>query len=99
MNISKIYFSYYQVKDNIFLNLTRKIAIKKLISRALQASGIEGGTFENSLGFWKGKTEPSIVGTIANATSLQIESLAKNLKTILNQDSVMIEIKNKVKFI
>jgi hypothetical protein len=99
MNKSTIYFSYWQTKDNLFLNLKRKLNLKKTISQALSDCNIAGGTFSNKVGYWEGSSEPSVEGLFYDVSKAKINKLAKVLKIKLNQDSVLVDSNDQVSFI
>ena len=68
--------------------------VKNLTVQALSRAGIDGATLvKNFLGIWQGQTEDSYTLIILSDKDIsnKVEGLALNLKTSLNQESVMIE--------
>lgn len=55
---------------------------------------VEGGTFKESKGLWKGDTENSIIFEVADLESnseLTVEELKESLEEEFNQESVMVK--------
>ncbi len=68
--------------------------VKNLITTLLECAGIDGATLiKNFAGVWRGEMEDSysLVILSDNDISLSVEGLALNIKTNLNQHSVLIE--------
>lgn len=72
----------------------------RVVSSLLQKYGIDGFTMYQVQGFWMGSSEVSFKIEIATDAAYKIRNIADELRTMYNQDSVMLTTpENSVEFI
>ena len=65
---------------------------KKSISAVLNGNSIAGYTIIESIGFWEGNAEKSLIVEINSGVPIDYENICKELKTRLNQSAIMVEV-------
>lgn len=72
-----------------------------VISSTLLANGIQGFTLENSIGYWEGKPEKSLVITVYSdvVSPRKWYEIAVKIGNQLYQDSIMLDFNGTVSFV
>lgn len=88
-----IFLSTYQVKDNLFSNLKRKMYFYKTLSDTFQKNNIYGATISKNVGFYEGKKENSyLLQIITDKTKEDMIKLCQYLREQFNQDSILLQV-------
>jgi hypothetical protein len=78
-------------------NVTGKVD-KKTIEEVLNKR-FDGYTIVNSIGYWEGKKEKSIIVEIGNTTEKEVVGVVKKLKKMLKQYAIGVQFLPDIKFI
>lgn len=67
--------------------------VEKDIVTSVLGAHYRGFTIHDSIGFWEGNQEKSVVATVTG-DNLQYQPIAEELKLKLKQDAVLVEVTN-----
>ena len=76
--------------DMIKLQYSDGAIYKRVISDMLASYGIDGFTIQEVQGYWQGVPEKSYIITVACEDVKTIERFAESMRSVYNQDAVMI---------
>lgn len=88
-----IYFTSYQKKDTLLNNIIRKFNMYKNINKLFIKYGIYGATILKTIGFYEGAKENSyLMQVITDKSKDEVINFCKELRSINNQDSILLQI-------